>query len=30
MHHKVNTLEGARKAVKKALGETNGNSSDVH
>lgn len=30
MHHKINTLKGARKVVKKALGETNGNSSDVH
>lgn len=30
MHHKVKTLEGARKAVKKLLGDSNGNSSDVH
>jgi len=30
MHHKVNSLAGARKAIRKILGGTDGNSADVH
>lgn len=30
MHKRVKTIEGARNACKKLLGDVNGNSSDVH